>query len=868
MVVWGGSQLAPSDEVDGLMVSWRNILAAVNVERRLEFARLPGGWSAFAAIVVLVLLLGAVGFFYAHEQRSGASARVRRLLAGLRCAVILLLAIVWLEPIVATYLHRRSEAVTLVLLDSSASMSLPDQYSEPAESVRVRKVLDDFGSRMLPASRWDLLQYLLGRDGGRVLEELATHNTVRVVRFGDAPALLGQLDVETSSRSAAPRQNRRTDGGQTGSHDNTASVTLVSEEAATDVNPQVSALRQALSAVQADMPVTDLGRAVRQAVESVGSNPVAAIVVMSDGRFNHGEPVEVIAQYARDKRIPIHAVGIGDPSPPRNAAVAAIEAPPNVFVEDPFKITAHLRTEGLDGESLTVELLERQPGQETSRALATQQIEIPPGGQVPPLVFNHQIGEAAEDRLAVRILPHQSETIADDNTREVTVRALANKMRVLLVAGAPNWEYRYVSRLLERDKTADVSCWLQSADERAVRDGNTIIDHFPREPDELADYDCIVLFDPNPGDINTSWSAEVESLVSERGCGLLYVAGRKFTPRLVHEPGSRALLDLLPVVFDPGAADLVLNELGHFQRADWPAALPPAAVGHAVLAMSDRPEDTVEIWSRLGGVFWHYPVRREKPVATVLLRHSNPAMHNAYGSHVLLASQFIGAGRTGYLGFDSTWRWRRYGDQYFNRFWIQLLRHMVEGKLLSGQRRGFIQAERAETGVGEPAVIEARLLDANFQPLDRPEVQATITLEGRPAGRLTLQVQPNRPGWYRGQFVPMQTGTHTIRIDLPADREADRVSIRGELKAGRPDLEFRNASLDRDALETLSARSAGGRYLHVDEVDQLAELIPSKVTTLVISGQPTSIWDRWWTMLALVLLLTTEWFIRKRVHLL
>jgi hypothetical protein len=40
------------------------------------------------------------------------------------------------------------------------------------------------------------------------------------------------------------------------------------------------------------------------------------------------------------------------------------------------------------------------------------------------------------------------------------------------------------------------------------------------------------------------------------------------------------------------------------------------------------------------------------------------------------------------------------------------------------------------------------------------------------------------------------------------------------------------------------------------------------VTTLVLNGQPISVWDRWWTMLALVVLLATEWFVRKRVHLL
>ena len=159
------------------------------------------------------------------------------------------------------------------------------------------------------------------------------------------------------------------------------------------------------------------------------------------------------------------------------------------------------------------------------------------------------------------------------------------------------------------------------------------------------------LLDPQPGDITTSWAATVDKMVSERGCGLLVVAGRQNMPRLAHNPEGKPLLDLLPVVFDAGKADLVLNELGHFQRSEWPVWIPPAANGNPVLALSDRADENAEVWNSLGGVFWHYPVRREKPVATVLLRHSNPAMHNAYGQHILLATQFVGSGRTGFLAF-------------------------------------------------------------------------------------------------------------------------------------------------------------------------------------------------------------------------
>jgi len=436
------------------------------------------------------------------------------------------------------------------------------------------------------------------------------------------------------------------------------------------------------------------------------------------------------------------------------------------------------------------------------------------------------------------------------------------------VSGGPTWEYRYLSRLLQRDATMNLSCWLQSADEEAVRDGNTVIDRFPRTQEELFPYDCVILLDPQPNDIDPTWTTHIEAMVGSYGGGLLYVAGRKNTPRFTHDPNTRSLLDLLPVVIEPNEADLIINDEGHFQSTAWPVVVPPEAAGHPVLAMADQPGENMQMWARLPGVYWHYPVRREKPVATVMLRHSSPRMRNSYGGHVLLASQFFGSGRTGFLGFDTTWRWRRFGDRYFNRFWIQLLRHMVEGKLLSGQKRGLIQFERDTYAVGEGVIVEARIVGGKPGPLDKDQVSATLHVEGQTDRTVTLAAQQNRPGWYRGRFVPTEVGTHVLQIDLPGSEGMPAATLRGEVRVGQPDLEFRQPELDRESLETLAAQSAGGKYLNVDEVDQLPSLIPSRTATLVLTGQPITLWDRWWMFALLVVLLGVEWAVRKRARLL
>lgn len=839
------------------------ILATDTVVRRLEFVRLPEGWAAVGAVALLAAVLYGVGFLYLNERRAGATLRMRFVLASMRMLVVLLLAAIWLEPVLATYLHRRIESLTLVLMDASASMGLRDTYPDEADADRVRRAIAPLGEddpRGL--TRAELARAVLEGPEGALIRRLAEANPVEIHQFGERLTPVGRIHADGGGITTQ-------DGGDTadgGGDPDAPRGGGTGREPPTGMRPG-SVLPDVL--LRADEGATDIGRAIREAVESQGGTPIAAVVVLSDGQFNRGEPVDAIARYARARKIPIHTIGVGDLSPPRNVAVAAVEAPPNVFVKDPFKVTAHLRTQGLGGVELTVELLERVRGVTTTpRVVDTRRVRVGPDGRTDPVEFSRSIAEAAEVDLIVRVPQQPGETLLDDNERETTVRALDHEMRVLLVAGGPSWEYRFLSRLLERDETVDVTCWLQTADEAAVRDGNTVIEAFPRDQEELFAYDAIILMDPQSGDFDPGWTAHVEALVGSYGGGLLYVAGRTNTPRFVRDPNTSGLIDLFPVVIDPSEAELLLNELGHFQSTGWPLSLPAAVVGHPVVALADQPGDNAAVWGGLPGVYWHYPVRRAKPVASVLLRHSHPRMRSAEGGHVLLATQYFGSGRTGFLAFDGTWRWRRAGDRYFNRFWLQLLRHMVEGKLVSGQHRGLLQVERERYAVGEAVMVEARLLDSRHLPLERPEVSAQVHRDGLAEGTVVLEAQPNRPGWYRGRFVPMRTGAYSLAVDLPGGDGVPAATIQTDVRVGQPDLEFRQVELDRESLELLAAQSAGGRYLEIDEVEELAALIPSRSAELILSGPPTSLWDRWWMLLVLGGLLGGEWALRKRARLL
>src|SRR5215831_18732276 len=104
------------------------LLGTITDERRtaFEFAGLPDGWLRLLGLLVLAGVCYAVVWLYRREGRAGASVRVRIALGVIRCAVLLALAVVWLQPVIATYTKRTIRAQVAVLADVSASLSITD----------------------------------------------------------------------------------------------------------------------------------------------------------------------------------------------------------------------------------------------------------------------------------------------------------------------------------------------------------------------------------------------------------------------------------------------------------------------------------------------------------------------------------------------------------------------------------------------------------------------------------------------------------------------------------------------------------------------------------------------------------------------
>src|SRR5690606_28133898 len=101
-----------------------------------------------------------------------------------------------------------------------------------------------------------------------------------------------------------------------------------------------------------------------------------------------------------------------------------------------------------------------------------------------------------------------------------------------------------------RDRSIEVSTWNQAADEEYEHPGDNPINRLPITQEELDDYDCVVLYDPNPDGWPVNFPELLTNFVTKAGGGLVLIAGEMQTARMFDRQldPQMAWLDMLPIV--------------------------------------------------------------------------------------------------------------------------------------------------------------------------------------------------------------------------------------------------------------------------------------------------------------------------------
>jgi len=589
---------------------------------------------------------------------------------------------------------------------------------------------------------------------------------------------------------------------------------------------------------------TRLGDAVKAVLDRELGNPLAGIIILTDGRNNAGlDPKSVIAS-AKSVRVPLYLIGLGSERSPPNLRLLEVDVPQRLYPGDKFSLSAIVGSSGFAGKTATVQVLAGPEGADPSTLSIEneQQVFLPEQETLATTRFELEPKAVGKWQYAVKVIPLEGDADERDNTAKAAVEVIERKNRVLIFAGGPTREYQFVRNLLYRDRDVESHVLLQSGGTGSSQESKKLLQEFPADRAALSQYDAILAFDPDWTKVPDSSVEALEQWVAEQAGGLMIVAGSVEMPKWIARSASgtksQMLRSLSPVQLEQRGSRLLAAGRVEADNA-WPLRLTPDGEQTDFLWLNDDPESSKKLWESFKGVFSYYAAYELKPGAKSLLTFSDPLAAIDGQQPIYLASQFYGAGRVVFQSGGEMWRIRELGDQYFDRYYTKLVRWISQGRLLLDSDRGVLLVDREQALLGDQVIVRAVLKDERYQPLMQSEVVARLIDPQRRNVPLSLKpfADGSQPGVYTGQFPVLISGDYSIQLQLGGIASEEVLST--NVKAKVPAIEMQRGERN-DPLLTQLAIETGGRYWPgIPRATELVEPASDGVTPISEKPRPS-----------------------------
>jgi hypothetical protein len=871
-----------------------------------------------------IALAAAVLVFGVYRLESRAAAPVYKvLLGGLRIFLILFVLAVLLPQLQLRF-ERQGWPDVVVLVDDSRSMGEPDYYQDEGvqdaanglaekikkqlqeelpEKLKLLQALIDTKTKALdkapdPRGRADVDQLTQKLQGLQTQLAQVNSPSWRPSRLQLAQGLLTRDDpdwlktllhrrkmkVHVYHLDAAGRAIKLLDP-----QGNPADVTDLAEPQQHD-----RALRS-INDLDAEGNDSRLGAAVRQVLDHYRGSSLAAVIMLTDGVTTKDEPIGQVSDYAAQKGVPLYFVGIGDNHEIRDLKLHDLVVADTVYVNDRVIFEARLTGSGYKDLTVPVVLkVKDKDGKE--RELARELVRVDPQGKSVKVRLRHQPTEPGEKLFIVQVeVPKSDKEDRPANASNTRLQRTvfvqeAKLIKVLYVEGSARYEFRFIKNLFEREspdakrnKTVDLKVVLIDSDEDFPKQDRTALSDFPFNKQELYQYDVVILgdVDPRSPKIGDPKLRDLADFVRERGGGLLMIAGTNFSP---HAYRDTPLADVLPIEPNP-IAPPEPDERTEGYRLE----LTPAGRLHPIFRLSSDDAENLDLWNRLIPMYWWSDGYRTKPVAEVLAVH--PKQKNeAKGPrqldrHPLAVQHFVGAGRCMFFGFDETWRWRfREDEVIFNRFWTETIRYLSRNRL--SHTKLFLDRQTPYR-VGEPIKVTVQFPDNAPVPgalpgaKPGPKSEVKVISEYKPQAKTgeladtevqTLQLAKVEGSWatYEALLTRTREGKYRFWLSTP---DVSKQQPNGQKPSAEGTVVQPPGELDRlrmNQLElTQAAEATQGRFYTLASADRVLDELPAGTRIALNTPRPPRLlWNHWLCFLLVMGLLTSEWLLRKRKHLL
>ncbi len=533
---------------------------------------------------------------------------------------------------------------------------------------------------------------------------------------------------------------------------------------------------------------------------------IGAITLISDGNFNSGTHPMYPAE--RIELTPVFTLGVGDTITRRDQLIKSVNTNEVAFLNNQFPIDVTVDFNRIPVGPTTVSLVHQ------GRTIATQTVNCTnPVFDQQQVLFNVDAKSKGFQRYTV-VLQHKSgEYTYDNNQQTCYIEIVDNKNLICLLSSAPHPDLAAFRSVLEEDQQSQVVTAL------------TANYTLPKERPNL------VIWYENGSKPN----AALFKTIKEKKIPILLLLGPT-TPSAVVR-----------------SYEIGLTVPGSSQQDDVQGAV---SSGFSAFSFTSLFTDALQ----------YYPPLRVKFGSYNLPANAEVMLTQRIGSVVkrdpLLFVTQRDQVKIGVLLGEGIWRWKM--KEFSQRNSIDGFREFVQKTvqyLVVRQNREPLRVTLPKRfNVTEDVEVKAEFYNEAMELITTPEI--VLTLTGPDKKKSSIDFSP-LSNFYKANAGQLKAGTY--KWTVTANHKGKKYSKSGDFVVEDISIEQAETRADFSVLNQLSAQS-GGTFRTLKNANKLLDEIEKRgdITTIQYADSGyTALIDWKWLFVILVLVLSTEWFLRR-----
>ncbi len=578
---------------------------------------------------------------------------------------------------------------------------------------------------------------------------------------------------------------------------------------------------------QFNYPVSDINSVLRQVEAEYDGRNLASVVLVSDGIYNTG----VSPLYSIFKT-PIQTVGLGDTIQKRDLVLSAVHYNKVAYQGNRFPIQAEVKVHALPNQTVSTSVYHN------GKVVASAQ-KFSENKSLLVFDFLADADKAGIQRFDVVVQVAPKETNPKNNATSIFIEVVEGKKRILLIAPAPHPDIKALRAMAEKNANYEFHVHIPG-----VKNA---------EPETLQpDKTDLVIFHQSP-DLRGLTLPLFKQFMTSR-TPVLIILGQQTNLRMLTTAGVNLSFE------STGQWDEVFGLVAEdFSTFAFPENLNNSLTRYPPLLtpfgkFGFPPESKTILYQRIGSVPTKRPLLWYVDARTAERGDSGASVGGSpFGGQ--------GAARFALLAGEGIWRWRlkefdlNENTETFDAFFAKLIQFLSSKDDKKKFRCFPVKQQFNDT---EYVVFESQIFNDLYEPQFGSTVSLDLVNEKGKALKFSYTPNATRP---RYQFnLPAGVYRYAASIERNGKKEEDR----GQFSVSPLQIESQNLTADFQMLRTLSANS-GGRFFSANNPASLEQHFKNQKTPSIVHSEESfhPLIDLKSIFIALLILVSTEWFFRK-----